>query len=155
AVNPPGRLVALPHYPWQRRRYWIDAGEARRPATDGRPGSSPATAPPVEEPEHPNGSGVATTPDVAAILYEQQWPEKGRAQPAPARIGGRWLILEDARGVGRALGRLLEDRGASCTLVRSRWSLRSDRSFGQVVDPCDGDAVRRLLAPPPGGDSYR
>ena len=31
-VTPPGRLVRLPRYPWQRERYWIDAAD-RGPAS--------------------------------------------------------------------------------------------------------------------------
>ena len=33
-VTPPGRLVRLPHYPWQRERYWIDTA-SRGPTSRG------------------------------------------------------------------------------------------------------------------------
>jgi acyl transferase domain-containing protein/acyl-CoA synthetase (AMP-forming)/AMP-acid ligase II/acyl carrier protein len=156
-VNPPGRFVRLPSYPWRHRRHWIDAGVAGRPAGKGRHESPWAEAAPVEEPRPPDGAGPApaSDPDVDGLLYELQWAEKDRARKAPAEVGGRWLILEDSGGVGRALARLLEDRGATCSLVCSRGSVRADRAFGQVVDPADAEALSRLLAVPAGGQPYR
>lgn len=52
-------------------------------------------------------------------LYELQWRPKPLAEqsPAPPHPAGRWLILADGHGVGRALATALEARDQSCLLV--------------------------------------
>jgi myxalamid-type polyketide synthase MxaE and MxaD len=58
----------------------------------------------------------AADPD--ALLYETRWIA---LDPAPhvADAGGEWLILADGGGVGAALARRLEERGARCTVVHA------------------------------------
>ena len=50
------------------------------------------------------------------ILYEVRW-ERRAEEPAPTGWAGQWLILCDRGGLGAALARELEVRGAKCELA--------------------------------------
>jgi acyl transferase domain-containing protein/acyl-CoA synthetase (AMP-forming)/AMP-acid ligase II/acyl carrier protein len=147
AVYGPGHWVRLPNYPWRRRRYWIDAATTRDAATDAAPDARLAEHSQAEliEPRDDGATLSATEPASAELVYEIQWPEKARGRDSTADASGRWLILEDARGVGRALSRLLEDRGATCTSIRVSQPGRADQSFHRAIDPADAEAIKRLL----------
>lgn len=108
----PRRRVVLPTYPFRRWRYWV--GE-RRPTTDDRHHQNPDST----------KLEMRSTRDQATIsgcLYQVRW----QPHPEPAQLSnqqdseaqpGRWLIFADRGGLGLALSRLLEARGASCDLV--------------------------------------
>src|SRR6185312_3053721 len=59
--------------------------------------------------------------DAGECLYELAWREKVRERSASLHTAGAgpWLIVEDARGVGRALRSALEARGETCLTVSS------------------------------------
>ena len=94
--NPGGRFVRLPSYPWQRERHWIE--------TAARVRKAPAI-----------GNG-RKSPEVADLISELRWVPKDRPTTS-APLGGPWLIVADALGVGRALGARLEEQGTSCEIV--------------------------------------
>ena len=90
----PRRKVALPTYPFQRERYW------------------------VEEPQPLPGEGVPAVGGVRDLVYEVNWPERPRGVVAARAEGaGLWLVLADEGGVGRDLAGGLEERGQNCTLL--------------------------------------
>ncbi|UQA57022.1 type I polyketide synthase [Polyangium aurulentum] len=96
-----GQVVSLPHYPWQRQRYWIEGSGPRQKARpDARPSASDA---------------------LADRLYEIRW-EPGTERPVAAEMTdgqpGRWLILADRGGVGARLTELLRARGHVASLLR-------------------------------------
>ncbi|HEY7509605.1 MAG TPA: type I polyketide synthase, partial [Vicinamibacteria bacterium] len=84
-----GVVVRLPTYPWQRKRFWIDA----------RPAAADVPAP---------RAGAA---DLDALAYRLDWPvRERRAAAATPRERGSWLVLADRGGVGAALAEGLRER---------------------------------------------
>ncbi|HEX6747469.1 MAG TPA: beta-ketoacyl synthase N-terminal-like domain-containing protein [Longimicrobium sp.] len=89
--------VALPTYPWERQRYWIDA-----PAHD-------------EEPSAVARAGKKADP--AAWLYTPVWKRTPAARPA-ADDGARWLVFHDGKRLGDDVAAALRARGREVVLVR-------------------------------------
>ena len=81
------------------------------------------------------GKSRAEQDPLAQALLGVRWEEAqvpGRAVSAPT--AGRWLVLADGQGVGAAVGKLLEGRGAQVELVAAA-----------AVDPSDPLAVARVV----------
>ncbi|HZP64990.1 MAG TPA: SDR family NAD(P)-dependent oxidoreductase, partial [Rudaea sp.] len=103
------RRVALPTYPFERRRYWIDRNTSAPPVAKRVRADSPS-----------------------AWFYAPVWKEL-----APVRDGGtvtpgeRWLVLCDAHGIGRALCDELELRGANVAGVElgNAYARRGEHAF--------------------------
>ncbi|NTX34336.1 SDR family NAD(P)-dependent oxidoreductase [Myxococcus sp. CA033] len=95
-----GRLAALPLYPWQRSRYWIESDDAKAPSV--------VAAAPASEAKRPEG-----------WVYDLTWQvrERGAASPRAPRDEGTWLVFGHREGMGAALAALLEKRGEPCWLV--------------------------------------
>jgi acyl transferase domain-containing protein len=88
----------------------------------------------------------AADPD--AVLHETRWDPAPAAPVAPG--GGEWLILADGGGVGDALARRLEERGARCTLVHAVPKHGSGDDGSRWLDPAapgSFDALFRGLGP--------
>ncbi|WP_437512398.1 SDR family NAD(P)-dependent oxidoreductase [Sorangium sp. So ce1099] len=110
-LYPAGRVTTLPSYPWQRERFWLEAGpEAAQHA-------SPAhRASPARD-----------------LLHAVEWrPLATEVAPADATRARFWIVLDDA-GVGESVARALESAGAACTRLR-----RGDRP---CAPPADIDGV--------------
>jgi acyl transferase domain-containing protein/acyl carrier protein len=96
-----GTAVALPTYPWQHKRFWMDSS---RPAAQVEVDVSAKTQAkkPFDE-----------------LTYTVEWPRRereerhGRKREDP----GSWLLLADRGGVGVALASLLRERGETCVTV--------------------------------------
>jgi amino acid adenylation domain-containing protein len=89
-----GQRVALPTYPWQRRRFWAI-------------------------PERTRTAAIAVPEEVAdgdGLLYETRW-EGLEPTGSTARVSGTWLIVEGASGLGRELATILEARGAAARVI--------------------------------------
>ncbi len=119
------RRLPLPTYPFERRRYWIDAA----PAAGRRAGRPAAVA-------------AGKQPDVGAWFHRATWSE----EPLPpteveAELPRRWWLLAPADGAGPdlsgALTAALEERGLPAVAVEpdpsakgltprgaGRWALR-------------------------------
>src|SRR5687767_5678916 len=88
--TPRGRVVSLPLYPWQRKRYWRERSEQRAVAVDRARAEAP--------------------------LYQLAWRRVER--PAAGQRGtGRWLVLADAGGIGSALAQALSEAGLACVVA--------------------------------------
>jgi acyl transferase domain-containing protein len=107
--------VALPTYPFERERCWIDA-----PSDNHLP------------------SSVKELPD---WFYEIQWRRKERNDDLPATPAppGAWIIVSDNKGVGRALAASLESRGERCVTINSATSEEFDRLLDErTFNACRG-----------------
>jgi len=136
------RRVALPTYPFQRQRYWVDI-----PAL---PATAPAAAASAA------GAEDARRPDLADWFYAPVW---SRSVPRPPRrdLGSqhRWLLLADGSGIADALARRLEARGAEVWTVEPgpAFETAGERCFRLSPGQHDhfhalGDALRRADAAP-------
>ena len=88
------RRIPLPTYPFERRRYWLEARKQPAQAVE----SSAAR------------KLIARTPDIADWFYRSQWqlaPLTEAAQP-PARYP--WLIFMDSTGLGARIREKLSRR---------------------------------------------
>jgi acyl transferase domain-containing protein/acyl carrier protein len=93
------RKLALPTYPFQRERYWVDA---------------PATG----------GDTAAAAVSRGAAEYRRDWIYDVDWQTAPAASGagdgadGRWLVLADEAELGASVRAQFERRGGTAVIVR-------------------------------------
>ncbi|PYQ42300.1 MAG: hypothetical protein DMF77_13265 [Acidobacteria bacterium] len=103
-LPPGGRVVGLPTYPWQRKRYWVEDERSVVAA----PGLPPIAAVPT-----------ALADPLADLTYVVEWPRRERQRRAArtAEGPGSWLILSDRSGVGTVLAGRLRDRGETCVTL--------------------------------------
>ncbi|NOK22982.1 SDR family oxidoreductase [Corallococcus carmarthensis] len=87
------RRVPLPTYPFERHRYWVEAG----PAKD----------------THDARGRVTKRPESAGWFYTLAWKQARR--PEPSRAKGGWLLFVD--GAGTAVAERLRRTGASVVEV--------------------------------------
>ena len=89
-----GRKVALPTYPFQRRRHWVVDGPqvpgARRAGSEGPP----------------------------ATFYELRWSEAEELGEAENAEADAWLVLGDPEELGSRLARALAEQGIEASLER-------------------------------------
>ncbi|NPC83906.1 SDR family NAD(P)-dependent oxidoreductase, partial [Pyxidicoccus fallax] len=78
--------------------------------------------------------------------YEVRWEPRSRSGlPEGAALHGTWVLLADAEGLGAALAKSLEARGARCVLARpgSAYEARDGRTF--TLDPARVEDFARML----------
>jgi acyl transferase domain-containing protein len=123
----PPSPVALPAYPWQRERFWIDEALYRQPAL-------------------PGSTGPAPNEDVRRLLYATRWVSASKKRQSPLSIRGSFLLFADRQGAAEALAAELEKAGHRAWLVQAAdaWRRYAPRSFGarsgEVAD------IERVLA---------
>ncbi|MFE0650158.1 SDR family NAD(P)-dependent oxidoreductase [Streptomyces sp. NPDC059534] len=120
------RLVELPTYPFQRRRYWVEAG-------------------PAEPARNERAAGKAE--DVQEWTYLPTWRQRlfpAEDLDARLRAAGPWLVLSgDARG--EALVERLHAAGAETTAVRLGDGFDMDEAGDLTVGPVPADDVPEVL----------
>jgi myxalamid-type polyketide synthase MxaC len=123
----PGKAprVALPTYPWQRQRFWLDV--------------KPFTAAPrhglSDEPVSEHGS------EDTDFLYELEWLP---AEPGDRRSlePGTWLLLGDDDGVAEQLAMQLKRAGHRCVVLAEEGLRPAIRAAGSDVT---GAAFRQVI----------
>ncbi|MEW5928794.1 MAG: SDR family NAD(P)-dependent oxidoreductase [Gemmatimonadota bacterium] len=117
------RRVPLPTYPFQRRRYWIDAQPAGR---------------------RPSPRSSAKRADVGDWFYLPVWRE---TPLAPSAVGeGPWLVFAGEAGPGAALAGALAAAGRAATVVSPGGGFRELGADRYEVDPRRREDYGALLA---------
>ena len=114
--------VALPSYPWQRQRYWID------PPADGERSSF----------------ATGKRHDVADWFYLPSWKPSVRPRASATIAGEEWLLFLDDLGAGAALATELRARGARVATVTAGDAYRRDGDE-LTIDPRRGEHYRDLI----------
>ncbi|MEZ5286504.1 MAG: type I polyketide synthase [Vicinamibacterales bacterium] len=82
--------------------------------------------------------------DVAPLLHEIRWIDRGPVRnAADTAARGRWVIFEDASGVGGALASWIDQRAGGCVRVRAGRAFSREEGVW-TIDPLDRDHMRRL-----------
>jgi acyl transferase domain-containing protein/thioesterase domain-containing protein len=124
------RRVALPTYPFERQRFWIEPGQ---------PAIALAAAEPV--------SGDSDTASASESLFHAVWRRADRAAASSsAHEPAGWLIFRDAQGLGARIGELLRARGERYYEVVAglRYERLDERQF--QIDPARRADYDDLLA---------
>ncbi|MEM7356359.1 MAG: SDR family NAD(P)-dependent oxidoreductase, partial [Acidobacteriota bacterium] len=125
ALHGDGRPLALPTYPWQRQRFWLEEVAGRR------------TTQPAAE--------FGASADAHAALYEVVWRQASTGpQPVPAASGG-WLILADRTGLAETLA---ENLAAPRVVVLAGGSFEALGDDRYRLDPAAPEQFERLLEVP-------
>ncbi len=105
------RRVALPTYPFERQRFWIDAA-----TTPVHAATQPASA---------------KRADVADWFYLPVWEPEPLDAAENDEQARTWLIFEDEHGVGDRVAQRLRERGHTCVGVRrgERFARTGELSF--------------------------
>ena len=113
AHYPTGRRVPLPTYPFQRKSYWLSAGQRKR-SKAARLKSAFAVAPRSVAAPAPEATPQS---EIAGWFYEPRWQESPRG-PQRELPPGSWLVLATQNPLDEALCRRLEARGLSLLVAQ-------------------------------------
>jgi phthiocerol/phenolphthiocerol synthesis type-I polyketide synthase E len=119
------RRVALPTYPFERERYWVEPGTGTAGAA-GRRGEAP---------------GGRTDP--AAWMYLPVWRGAPIPIQAPAETA-EWLVLADGLGIGGRLAGRLESLGHTVAVVEAGEGFARSGDRGYTVRPGSVDDLAAL-----------
>jgi amino acid adenylation domain-containing protein len=122
------RRVALPSYPFERRRYWIEPTRGRR--TRG----SPVTV-----------RREKRTADPADFFYVPSWVRRPRPY-APRMAATRWLLLGEGHGLASRIEGVLVRAGHSVSSVVEGASFEVKASGRYAVRPSSAEDHLALLA---------
>jgi phthiocerol/phenolphthiocerol synthesis type-I polyketide synthase E len=120
------RRVALPTYPFERQRYWVESPQAKA-------GAPQPTLPKHSASHAPDEPHVAKRADLSSWFYAPSWqstPAAPIALPQQADAIDCWLVLLDRSGLGEALASGLREKGAEViTVAAANRFLQNDRRF--------------------------
>ena len=122
------RRIPLPGYPFERQRYWIDAGER----SDHLPANQGATG---------------KQADIANWFYLPSWERSLPAGLQPDIFAERrcWLMLLDQIGVGAALAQRLEQEGQDVIRVLAADAFKDEGNRRFTINPCAPEQYVALL----------
>jgi acyl transferase domain-containing protein/acyl-CoA synthetase (AMP-forming)/AMP-acid ligase II len=131
---PVGRVVPLPHYPWQRERCWYEAPKSGRNGFHQLNGhANPST----------NGHARESSPE-DGWLVRPTWEEV--PTPAdPPRLFGTWLVIADADRTASRLQRLLSERGVGRVVTAVTATDFVEENGRYRLNPADAVQLRRLV----------
>lgn len=96
--------IALPTYPFERQRYWVEAKKHQLPTTD---------AVPVVK------NIVRKKSDITDWFYVPSWKRSGNLIVKDEICKSPWLVFVDEHGLGDELVKRLKDEGAEVIVVRA------------------------------------
>jgi acyl transferase domain-containing protein/thioesterase domain-containing protein len=108
------RRIPLPTYPFERKRFWVEASP--RPESAGvsaTPAIVPAASP----------TAPTTSTDPGDWLYEPTWA-RGHGAEAGGRLEGTWLVLAPPGRLSGAVERAVADAGASAVVIEPGVEMR-------------------------------
>ncbi|HRI87649.1 MAG TPA: SDR family NAD(P)-dependent oxidoreductase, partial [Candidatus Hydrogenedentes bacterium] len=119
--------VAVPTYPFERKRHWLDVHRAARPV-------STASQPKAE---------MVPVGNIDDCLYRMQWVEQQNENRDATRPNA-WLLLADKQGIAEGIAKRVRDRGGRAVLVR--YSDTFDHvAFDEIcIDPHNGNDFTRM-----------
>jgi phthiocerol/phenolphthiocerol synthesis type-I polyketide synthase E len=103
------RRVPLPTYPFERKRFWVEASAAKGAHASAAPDAGQHVAPP---------SVAAVSTDPGDWFFEPTWT-RSHAATSGCRLEGTWLLLTPQGRFGEAVERALAEAGASTVVVES------------------------------------
>ncbi|HVR98125.1 MAG TPA: amino acid adenylation domain-containing protein [Thermoanaerobaculia bacterium] len=119
--------VSLPTYPFERRRYWIEA----------RPDSAAA---------RPERTAPRKRPEIADWFYAPVWrPAPPPAGSPPAASVGWRLLFAGEDEWGSHVAALLRQHGEEVVTVRPGAAFKALEDGGYLLDPADAGQYRSLL----------
>jgi acyl transferase domain-containing protein/acyl carrier protein len=112
------RRVALPTYPFERERYWVEPGSAAARAGRG-------------------GEAVEKRSGPAGWMYLPVWRPASLPAPAPAETAepAEWLVLADGLGIGGRLAGRLETLGHTVVVAEPGEGFARSGDRGYTVRP--------------------
>ena len=139
------RRVALPTYPFERQRYWIDPAilAAGKSTQEGpRRVLPPATA---------DTAPSAKRADISSWFYAPSWQSTPPASVALPQDGNHvdcWLVLLDGSGLGEALVTRLNETGATIIAVTAagKFAQRGNRFEVNPAHPGDYEKLWQGIA---------
>jgi acyl transferase domain-containing protein len=128
------RKVALPAYPFERERYWVDSSQDFSRGASGQPGSV-----------------SADDDDAATRLYAPSWSRLQRLADGVAPLPDDepdtcWLIFRDEAGLGDRLSARLQQLGRQVVMVRPGAVFERMSDDVYAVRPCEPADYRDLRA---------
>lgn len=130
------RRVAIPSYPFERKKHWIAPGHVIHPDADG----VSAIPAPIEREAAP-----AKLPDMDSWFWRPTWEPSPAADPVPSARES-WLVFCDPDGLAAELVKLLRRAGHIVTTVSvgDRFTATSEEDF--TVGPGDSTQWFSLVA---------
>lgn len=119
------RRVSLPTYPFERKRYWIDASDEGTGASSASVAAEGVAGAPEKE------------PDLARWFYVPGWKRSVVRATAPSSPEPPWLLLSDGSALAEALAALGSARGSRVLTVRE------GSTYGRQGDAFTIDPARR------------
>ncbi|HEX4066371.1 MAG TPA: SDR family NAD(P)-dependent oxidoreductase [Acidobacteriaceae bacterium] len=147
------RRVALPTYPFERQRYWID------PATSAQAKAAETVPERVLSPASQDAAATAKRADIASWFYAPSWqstPPAAVALPQTGNAVNCWLVLLDGSGIGEALAARLSETGATIVGVSAadQFTRSGNRFTVNPARPSDYEelwqGIADLALPPEG-----
>ncbi|MFN6568072.1 type I polyketide synthase [Dendronalium sp. ChiSLP03b] len=164
--------MALPTYPFQRQRYWMENSENGHLTQQNvqttivnllHQGDSQKLAQYVKTATELSAQEIELLPKLLEVLVKQHqrqlstasikdWLYEIKWQPKPRKLteiglqeSGSWLILADIGGVGQALAHLLQERGQSSFLVYAGDTYQVKEPGTWSLNPSNPSHFERLL----------
>ncbi len=124
------RRIALPTYPFERERFWIDPP---RKVAEPVPSARPAA---VVKPK---------SSDVDSYFYKPSWHAAHTPPAATSREQQNWLLFINHHPLPARIARRLRQQGQSVTTVRAGKSFAHERLDEYIIDPSLLSDYERLV----------